>query len=168
MIYRGLQTHDEYTECVELQRAIWGEDLRDPVPAPLLRASQKVGAVLIGAFDDKNRLAGFVFGITGIREGRPAHWSHMLGVRPDVRGLGVGRRLKELQRERLLELGVEVAYWTYDPLVARNAHLNLKQILNTVLSMSRRWIVELNPVVARLFAVAVMSRSCVMKPSSLR
>ncbi|MBI4522031.1 MAG: GNAT family N-acetyltransferase [Gemmatimonadetes bacterium] len=128
LVYRRLQTHAEYAECVALQKAIWGEEFRDPVPATMLQVSQKVGGVLIGAFDAEGRLAGFVFGITGVRDGRPVHWSHMLGVRPDMRGLGVGRRLKQLQRERLLERGVEIVQWTFDPLVARNANLNLNRL----------------------------------------
>jgi predicted GNAT superfamily acetyltransferase len=49
----------------------------------------------------------------------------MLAVYEDARGLGVGRVLKERQRDLLLRLGCEVVYWTYDPLVARNANLNL-------------------------------------------
>lgn len=126
--FRDLQRHEEYAACVELQRVVWGKDFPDPVPLTLLKVAQKVGGVLIGAFDAEDRLVGFVFGLTGVREGRPVHWSHMLAVAPEVRGLGIGRRLKELQRERLVELGVELASWTYDPLVARNAHLNLNRL----------------------------------------
>ncbi|HEX4354062.1 MAG TPA: hypothetical protein VHZ95_14135, partial [Polyangiales bacterium] len=39
-----------------------------------------------------------------------------------------GRRLKEYQRNAVRELGGEVIYWTYDPLVARNAHLNFNRL----------------------------------------
>jgi predicted GNAT superfamily acetyltransferase len=49
-------------------------------------------------------------------------------VREPARDRGVGRQLKEFQRRTLLELGVELMYWTYDPLVARNAHLNLNTL----------------------------------------
>jgi predicted GNAT superfamily acetyltransferase len=48
----------------------------------------------------------------------------MLAVRPEARNLGLGRRLKEFQRQIVGSLGGVVIYWTYDPLVARNAHLN--------------------------------------------
>ena len=42
--------------------------------------------------------------------------------------LGLGRRLKNHQREVVRELGGVIIYWTYDPLVARNAHLNFNRL----------------------------------------
>jgi predicted GNAT superfamily acetyltransferase len=90
--------------------------------------TQKVGGVAAGAFDADGKLLGFVFGISGVREGRLAHWSDMLGVREEARDLGLGRRLKVYQREVLLANGIDVAYWTYDPLEARNAHVNINRL----------------------------------------
>jgi predicted GNAT superfamily acetyltransferase len=81
--------------------------------------------VAAGAFDDQNHLLGFVYGLTGVEDGRIVHWSDMLAVRPEARNLKLGRRLKEFQRHAVQQLGATVIYWTYDPLVARNAHLNL-------------------------------------------
>jgi predicted GNAT superfamily acetyltransferase len=49
-------------------------------------------------------------------------------VKPELRDHGVGRRLKEFQREQLVAAGIEWMYWTVDPLVARNAHLNLNRL----------------------------------------
>ncbi len=122
---RDLSTNDEYDACVRLQRETWGKDFDDVIPASLLKVSQKVGGVTAGAFDENERMVGFVFGLTGMKDGAPAHWSHMLAVSNDVRGRGVGKALKLYQRSRLLEQGVRVAYWTFDPLVARNANLNI-------------------------------------------
>ena len=121
---RPLETRAEYEACVALQRDIWGRDFMDVVPATILMVSQQVGGVASGAFD-AGRLVGFVFGISGVRDRVTAHWSDMLAVRPEARGRGLGRRLKLHQRERLLAVGIERVYWTFDPLVARNARLNL-------------------------------------------
>ena len=115
----------EYEACVALQRDIWGRDFQDLVPATILMVSQQVGGVASGAFDATGQLLGFVFGISGVRDGATAHWSDMLAVRPAARGLGLGRRLKVHQRALLLAVGIERVYWTFDPLVARNARLNL-------------------------------------------
>ncbi|HEX7088835.1 MAG TPA: GNAT family N-acetyltransferase [Longimicrobiales bacterium] len=125
---RPLRTHEDFAACVELQRLTWGGDYTDIVPASLLKVVPKVGGVVAGAFGGDGRMLGFVFGVTGIRGGRVAHWSHMLAVRPEARNLGIGRRLKEYQREMAAKLGAEAIYWTFDPLIARNAHLNLTRL----------------------------------------
>jgi predicted GNAT superfamily acetyltransferase len=125
---RPLRTTDELLACVELQRATWGDAFSDLVPASILKVSQRVGGVAAGAFDAEGRLLGFVFGLTGIERGRVVHWSDMLAVREDARDLGLGRMLKEYQREAVRALGGSVIYWTYDPLVARNAHLNFNKL----------------------------------------
>jgi predicted GNAT superfamily acetyltransferase len=52
----------------------------------------------------------------------------MLAVRTDARGTGLGQDLKWYQRGLLLKRRVPVMYWTFDPLVSRNAHLNLNRL----------------------------------------
>lgn len=122
---RPFASRGDYDACVRLQREVWGADFADVVPATILMVSQRVGGVAAGAFDADGRLLGFVFGISGVRGGEPVHWSDMLAVRPEARGAGLGKRLKHFQRGQLLERGVRRMLWTYDPLVARNANLNL-------------------------------------------
>jgi len=125
---RRVATLAEYAECVAIQYETWGADFREAVPAAILMVSQKIGGVTAGAFGPGGRMLGFVFGMTGVKDGRLVHWSDLLAVRPEARRLGLGTRLKHYQRELLLEAGVERMYWTYDPLVARNAHLNLVRL----------------------------------------
>jgi chorismate synthase len=114
--------------CVELQRLIWGFDQGDIVPATLLHIVEYVGGLAAGAFDQDGTLLGFVFGISGVRDGRLAHWSHMLGVREPARNMGVGRMLKEYQRSVLASLGVTRIYWSFDPLMAKNAYFNVNRL----------------------------------------
>jgi len=129
---RALSGQADYEQAVALQEQIWGADVRDTVPACVLQISQEVGGIAVGAFTPDNDLAGFVFGLTGFRNGFPAHWSHILAVAIPWRDRGVGRILKEHQRELLLEMGVETMHWTFDPLESRNAHLNLNVLGATV------------------------------------
>lgn len=124
IVVRSFASHADYQACVELQYGTWGREFKDAVPASVLQIGQKVGGVSAGAFDATGKLAGFVFGITGVEHGRIVHWSDMLAVRPEFRNQGLGRKLKEFQRIEVARVGGSVIYWTYDPLVARNAHLN--------------------------------------------
>ncbi|MGH7553286.1 MAG: hypothetical protein ACREMQ_09715 [Longimicrobiales bacterium] len=125
---RPLQSPDDYAACVELQRMTWGRNYVGVVPATLLRLSQMLGGVNAGAFTGSGGREGFVYGLTGLREGQLIHWSHMLAVHADFRDRGVGLRLKEYQRQALQGVGIEMIYWTFDPLVARNAHFNLNRL----------------------------------------
>jgi chorismate synthase len=125
VVIRELATLEEYRACVALQEEIWGAGFSERVPVALLRVSQMLGGVAAAAFDKEGRMLGFVFGLTGIRDGELVHWSDMLAVLPQYRNQGIGRQLKQFQRARVLELGVRLMMWTYDPLVAANAHFNI-------------------------------------------
>ena len=125
---RPIETLSEHRACVVLQREIWGEEFDEIVPASLMLAAGHVGALSIGAYTGDGELVGFVFGLTGQKDGKAVHWSHMLGVRASMRDLGIGRALKECQRSMLSARGITTMYWTFDPLQARNAHLNLNRL----------------------------------------
>jgi predicted GNAT superfamily acetyltransferase len=125
IVIRELATHDERAAAVRLQEATWGAAFTERVPAAMLLVAGKLGGVAAGAFAADGTLAGFVFGLTGLKDGRLVHWSDMLAVRADAQGRQIGRALKHYQRERCRAIGVETMYWTFDPLVARNAKLNL-------------------------------------------
>lgn len=129
---RPLTSVEDGHACVELQRHVWGWDQADVVPATLLHVVEYVGGLAAGAFDQHGTLLGFVFGISGVRDGQLAHWSHMLGVRETARNMGVGRVLKEYQRDVLAARGITRIYWSFDPLMAKNAYFNLNRLGATV------------------------------------
>jgi predicted GNAT superfamily acetyltransferase len=125
---RPLTTRADFETCVRLQQETWGRDFSERVPVAILQSVQHLGGVVSGAFDADGRMLGFVFGITGWRDGRPIHWSDMMAVTPAARDAGLGERLKWHQRKSLLDLGVTRAEWTFEPLESRNAHLNLNRL----------------------------------------
>jgi predicted GNAT superfamily acetyltransferase len=69
---------------------------------------------------------GALVGVLGWDTGLHVH-SHVAAVTPAARG-GVGFALKLAQRAIALENGVTEVRWTFDPLIRRNAHLNLEKL----------------------------------------
>jgi predicted GNAT superfamily acetyltransferase len=125
--YTDLTALEEFRQVETLESEIWGPI--DLVPVPILAVTVRRGGILVGAFDQE-RLAGFVYSFPALRPGhsQASHWSHMLAVHPDYRGTGLGRDLKLVQRERALALGIDLIEWTFDPLMALNAHLNFVRL----------------------------------------
>jgi predicted GNAT superfamily acetyltransferase len=70
---------------------------------------------------------GATLGFLGWAGGLHLH-SHMNAVDPAARGRGIGVALKLRQRAVCLAHGVTEVWWTYDPLIRRNAHVNLVRL----------------------------------------
>ena len=128
LTFRSFSSTADYQACVELQKDTWGRSFSDVVPLSILKITQKAGGIAAGAFSPAGDLLGFVYGLAGWVDRRPFHWSHMLAVARQARDLGLGTRLKLYQRELLLPTGVEEVRWSFDPLEARNAHLNFNHL----------------------------------------
>src|ERR1700724_2849460 len=125
---RLARTHDEFAACEAMSRDIWGAAERNVVPRELLLTMQHNGGLVHGAFLPLGRLIGFCFGFLGMRAGQLRLCSHQLGVLPEFRGGGIGVALKQAQRYDALRQGYELVTWTFDPLEARNAYINLHRL----------------------------------------
>jgi predicted GNAT superfamily acetyltransferase len=122
---RDLHGLDDYRAVVALEQEIWGyTDPADIITVPVFIITLKRGGILVGAFDERERMIGFAFSIVGIKHGKPTQWSHMMGVVAEHRRSGLGRALKLAQRQRAIAAGFDLMEWTFDPLQALNAHLN--------------------------------------------
>ncbi len=128
---RLIESPEELLAVEELQRLVWPGNETDVVPVHLLRAAVDHGGLVIGALEGE-RLVGFVFGFPGLHETpdgpRPIHASHMAGIHPDYRDRGLGFRLKRAQWQMVRAQGLNLIHWTYDPLLSRNARLNIAKL----------------------------------------
>lgn len=123
---RPLSSLEDVRAAAALFDRIWEE--RRVMGAPLLRAMAAHGGQVLGAFDGEE-LVGALVGLVGLAEdGRPVVHSHITGVAPEAQHRGVGFLLKRAQRNWCLARGIDVATWTMDPMVARNARFNLHKL----------------------------------------
>ena len=118
----------DFDACVLLQRAVWGLDELEMVSAIQFIAAIHAGGLLHLAEAGDGQPIGFVFAFPALRDGVAHLHSDMMGVLPDYQRRGVGMRLKWAQREDALARGITLVSWTFDPLQARNAHLNLRKL----------------------------------------
>jgi chorismate synthase len=124
VLIRKLRRHDEFDQLVPIQKVVWRHTDTNLTPAHQFCVHSHMGAILLGAFVD-GRLAGFVYSFPALHQGVRTQHSHLLAVLPEYQGLGIGKRLKRAQRREALKQGVGLITWTYDPMQARNANLNL-------------------------------------------
>jgi predicted GNAT superfamily acetyltransferase len=74
-------------------------------------------------------MIGFLFGFIGLQPDRHLKLcSQTMGILPEYRNKGVAATLKWAQRERVLANEIDLITWTYDPLEAPNARLNLRAL----------------------------------------
>jgi len=128
---RLLETPEEMTAVEALQRLFWPGSETDVIPAHMLLAAVHNGGLVLGAFVEDD-LVGVSFGFPGIYttpDGpRLKHHSHILGVHPDWNGKGIGFALKRAQWQMVRKQGLDRITWTYNPLLSRNAHLNISRL----------------------------------------
>jgi predicted GNAT superfamily acetyltransferase len=128
---RVLETPEEMETVEELQRRVWPGSETEVVPAHLLITAIHAGGLVLGAIED-DELVGFLFGFPGLEfvpDGpRAKHCSHMLGVLDSHRNSGIGFELKRAQWQMIRNQGLDHITWTYDPLLSRNAYLNIARL----------------------------------------
>ena len=117
----GVDDGDAVNDVIE---RTWGGQHLD---REIVRALGFSGNTVLGA-DAEGRLVGFALGWAGVDgDGLHVH-SHMLATVPDARRRGVGYALKLAQRAHALSQGIVSMRWTFDPMVTRNAWLNLGKL----------------------------------------
>lgn len=130
-IIRLIETPEEMSLVEQLQRDVWPGPEIDVVPLHMLITAVHNGGLVLGAFIE-DKMVGFVFGFPGIEttaDGpRLKHCSHMMGILPDQRDSGIGFALKRAQWQMVRHQGLDHITWTFDPLLSRNAYLNIAKL----------------------------------------
>ena len=127
MLIRPITKVRELQDCVALQREAWGLADIEVIPVRMLITQNRVGGLVLGAFENE-QLIGFLNAMPGIREGIQYWYSQMLAVKKDRRDRGIGAALKIEQRSQALSRGIHLIEWTFDPLEAKNAYLNIVKL----------------------------------------
>jgi len=107
----------------EIFDTTWGLDAGTEITPNLLKAMVHSGSYLAGAFIGE-KCVGASFAFPATTEGLHLH-SHMTAVLDDYRDQGIGYALKIDQWHWAKKNNYAGITWTFDPLVARNAKLNL-------------------------------------------
>lgn len=121
---RTLHDPAEMASIVTVFQQVWGS-VTPIVGVELLRAIEHGGGYVAAAFDAGN-IVGASFGFLARHHGAEALHSHVTGILPGVQHGGVGRAMKQHQREWAAARGIPWITWTFDPLVRRNAWFNIE------------------------------------------
>ena len=120
---RKLETLTDQTLGRDIFDKTWAMDSGTEITPNLLQAMVHSGAYLSGAFIDK-KCVGAAFAFPATTKGLHLH-SHMTAVLDKYRDQGIGYALKIDQWHWAKKNNYAEITWTFDPLVARNAKLNL-------------------------------------------
>ena len=133
VVVRELTTQAEFDEARTVWDTVWpAPPGGTEITAHLMRALHHAGAYVSGAF-----AGGDIVGacLAFVARGREADgsWhthlhSHVAGALPGRADRGLGTALKVHQRSWALDHDVDRIEWTFDPLVRRNARLNLVKL----------------------------------------
>ena len=128
---RLLEKAEEIQATEKLNDEIWHGGERDIVPGHMITAFTHNGGLAFGAFENEKMIA-FAFGFPGFSKSSQGlklkHCSHQMGVHPEHRGKNIGFELKKAQWQMVRQQGLDLITWTYDPLLSRNAYLNIARL----------------------------------------
>jgi len=126
---RSLEVASEICDAAEIFDLVWppiGGGTQ--VPPNLLRAITHSGGYCSAAYINREPIAAAlaIVGVHQSESGPRIHLhSHMTGVIEPYRNRRIGTMIKAHQRWWAMSHGIDTIIWTFDPLVARNAKLNL-------------------------------------------
>lgn len=136
IIIKAIQDSASLHEAVELQKVYWGDNMGDIVPHHMLLSLANYGGHVFGAYVG-GRMVGLLMGFIGAEvqpddttdaRQRLLVMSKRMVVLPEYRNYKIGEKLKMAQRDFALRHNIPLVTWTFDPLLSRNAYLNLHKL----------------------------------------
>src|SRR5262245_20817677 len=127
ILIRPAKERADYDACVALQRAVWQLGEAEITSAIQMIATTFAGGSVHMAAAPDGAAVGFAYAFAALTGGPHLH-SDMLAVLPEYQKRGLGLRLKWAQRTDAMARGLTLITWTFDPLQAVNAHLNLRRL----------------------------------------
>jgi predicted GNAT superfamily acetyltransferase len=124
---RECESVEDLSECVALQREVFGLPDLEISPVRHLIVTKHAGGFTLGAFAAE-KLVGFVLSVPAFLGEERFFYSHMMAVKKDFQSYGIGARLKWAQRTEALRRDVKFIKWTFQPVQARNAYFNLEKL----------------------------------------
>ena len=123
LIIRDLKTIEQHYDARIVFDKTWSMASGTEITPNLLQAMVHSGSYLSGAFIN-NKIVGAAFAFPATNNGLHLH-SHMTAVLPEYRDQGIGYALKIDQWNWAKKHKYPYLSWTFDPLVRRNAKLNI-------------------------------------------
>jgi predicted GNAT superfamily acetyltransferase len=154
-----------------VQIAAWGYPDLEVLPGTMFRISAATGGIVLAAYPegpgaDTDVPFGLAYGFPALVNGRSWHHSHLLAVAPEWRGSGAAVALKRAQAQAARAQGHSRMTWTFDPLVTRNARLNLGKLGARAVSYHPDWYDLGGPVPAdRLMIEWDLEREYIERPA---
>ena len=123
---RALNSFESQIKARKVFDETWLLEIGTEITSNLLQAMVHSGSYLSGAFLGE-KIVGAAFAFPATNNGLHLH-SHMTAVLPEFRDKGVGYALKIDQWNWAKKKNYFKLSWTFDPLVRRNARLNIVKL----------------------------------------
>ncbi len=125
---RLCEKREDLSECIRIQKEIWGYAEHELYPLRLFVNLNRIGGHVLGAFTTEGELVGFAASTPAFHGKRRYLHSLSLGIVRGHENRGLGRALKLAQRNLALRAGINSIEWSFDPLRAKNANLNINRL----------------------------------------
>ena len=139
LVVRSVTSPHELDECVHLYEEVFHLGPGDgSLNTRLLVGIVRNSGIVVGAFVE-GRMIGFALSFLAfdVEQQVLYQYSQLAVVAESAQSRGVGRRLKNAQRDVAQAMGITEMHWTFDPFQIRNAHFNLNILGARAVSLER-------------------------------